>query len=219
MEPEITRLYRLRFNKDLNERNLLWQILCRDFFQKYIKRTDAVFDLGSGFCEFINNIKAKHKVAIDINPETKKYAEKGVQVIISSSTNLPKKLSNKADVIFVSNFFEHLPTKEDLANTLLEIKRVLKNNGKIIVLMPNIRYVGAAYWDFLDHQLPLSEKSMIEALELNTFKILEKRVRFLPYSTKSNLPKTPFFVWLYLRAPFLHAIFGKQSLIIAKNKK
>lgn len=219
MEPEITRLYRLRFNNELVNRNAIWQVLCHDFFQRYIKRSNTVFDLGSGFCEFINNIDAKSKVAIDINPETKKYAAKNVKVIIASSTNLPKLLTNKADIVFVSNFFEHLPTKEELARTLLEIKRVLKNKGKIIILMPNIRYVGAAYWDFLDHQLPLSEKSMIEALELNGFEILEKKVRFLPYSTKSNLPNAPIFVWLYLKLAFLHPIFGKQSLIVAKNMK
>lgn len=219
MEPEITRLYRLRFDKDLKIRHAIWQVLCRDFFQRYVKKSYTVLDLGSGFCEFINNIKAKAKIAIDINPETKKYAAKNVKAIIASSTNLPKSLTGTVDVVFVSNFFEHLPTKEDLARTLLEIKRVLKGRGKIIILMPNIRYVGAAYWDFLDHQLPLSEKSMIEALELNGFEILEKKVRFLPYSTKSNLPKAPIFVWLYLKLAFLHPIFGKQSLIVAQNMK
>jgi len=217
---EVSRLYRLRFNKDLSSRNAIWKVLCRDFFQKYIKPEDTVCDLGCGFCEFINNIKAKEKVAIDINPETKKYAAKNVRTIITSSTNLPKRLTSKADVVFVSNFFEHLPSREDLVKTLLEIKRILKKEGQVIILMPNIRYVGVAYWDFLDHQLPLSEKSMIEALELNGFKILEKRVKFLPYSTKSKLPKWPILVRSYLKIKPLHSIFGKQSLIVAvKNKQ
>lgn len=219
MEPEITRLYRLRFNKDLSSRNAMWKVLCRDFFQKYIKSSDTVCDLGSGFCEFINNIKSKNKIAVDLNPETRKFASKNVRVVIASSTTLPKTLSNTIDVVFASNFFEHLPSKEDLAKTLLEIKRILKNGGKIIILMPNIRYVGAAYWDFLDHQLPLSDKSMVEALVLNGFKIIEKKVKFLPYSTKGNLPTAPILVTLYLKMPFLHIFLGKQSLIVAQNMK
>lgn len=217
MEPEITRLYRLRFNKELKTRNNIWKILCSDFFQKYIKSTDTICDLGAGYCEFINNIKAKKKIAIDINSETKKYAGKNVDVVLSNSTKLPKSLHNQVDVVFASNFFEHLSSKEDLAKTLIQINKILKKKGLLIILMPNIRYVGAAYWDFLDHQLPLTEKSMEEALLLNGYKISEKKNRFLPYSTKGNLPKAEIFVRLYLKFPILHWIFGKQTLIIARR--
>src|SRR5579872_7488956 len=208
MTSEITKLYQLRFNKEIQKRYQIWQILCKYYFQKYIKRTDVIYDVGAGYCEFINNIKAKNKVAIDINTETKKYANKNVKVIITTSTNLPKNLSSTADVVFVSNFFEHLPTKDELALTLNEIHRVLKKNGRFIILMPNIRYTGSRYWDFLDHQLPLTDKSMIEALELHDFKILEAKSKFLPYTTKSNYPKFNFLVRIYLMTPLLQAIFG-----------
>lgn len=216
MAIEITKLYRLRFKKELESKNKIWQVLCNDFFQKYIKKTDTICDLGAGYCEFINNIKAKTKIAIDINPETRKYADRATNVVIANSTKLPANLKGKMNVVFISNFFEHLPTKEDLVKTLIEVKKILMSKGLLIILMPNIRYVGAAYWDFLDHQLPLSEKSMVEALELNGFEILELRRRFLPYSTKSSLPKAPVFVKIYLKIPILQAIFGKQSLIVAK---
>ena len=217
MEYTTTRLYRLRFNKELKIRNEIWKVLCQDFFQKYIKPTDTICDLGAGFCEFINNIKAGNKIAVDINPDSKEYATSDVRVVICKSTNLSKKIKDKLDIVFASNFFEHLPTKEELVITIDEIKEVLKKGGKLIILMPNIRYVGSAYWDFLDHQLPLSDKSMIELLELNGFQILERRSKFLPYSTKSNLPKIPIFVRLYLKLTPLHLIFGKQSLIVAQK--
>lgn len=219
MDSEITKLYRLRFKKELSSRNAIWAVLCHDFFQKYIKTTDTVCDLGAGYCEFINNIKAKYKYAVDLNPETKKYAAKEVKTVIKSSTNLPEKMTGKVDLVFASNFFEHLPTKEILAKTLIQIRTILRTKGLIIILMPNIRYVGSSYWDFLDHQLPLSEKSMIEALELNGFEILELRRKFLPYSTKSSLPKAPFLVHWYLLLRPLHQIFGKQSLIVAKKNR
>lgn len=218
MDSEITRLYRLRFQKELATRNKIWRVLCKEFFQKYIRPSDTVCDLGAGFCEFINHIRAKNKVAIDINTETKKYAKNGVKVITCSSTKLPKDLFEKVDLVFASNFFEHLPSKEDLAKTLIQIKRILKDGGRILILMPNIRYVGASYWDFLDHQLPLSEKSMTEALELNDFEIVEIKKKFLPYSTKGRLPKNSFLVSLYLRLTPLHLLFGKQSFIVAKKR-
>lgn len=218
MAYSVSQLYRLRFASELQTRNQIWKVLCQNFFQKYVKKQDTVCDLGAGFCEFINNIKAKVKIAVDINPETKKYASPNVEVLIVSSTSLSKKLSKKVDVVFASNFFEHLPTKEDLSITIKEIKDVLRNGGKVIILMPNIRYVGPAYWDFVDHQLPLTDKSMVEILTLNGFEILEKRSKFLPYSTKSNLPKSPLLVSFYLKLKPLHWIFGQQSLIVAKKK-
>ena len=217
MEYTTARLYRLRFEKDIKIRNEIWKVLCQDFFQKYIKTTDTICDLGAGFCEFINNIKAQNKIAIDVNPESRKYAASNVQVVVCKSVNLAQKIKDKLDVVFVSNFFEHLPTKEELVITVDEIRKVLKKRGRLIILMPNIRYVGSAYWDFLDHQLPLSDKSMIELLELNGFQIIEKKSKFLPYSTKSNLPKIPILVRFYLKLTPLHLIFGKQSLIVAQK--
>jgi len=217
MEYTTARLYRLRFEKDIKIRNEIWKVLCQDFFQKYIKTTDTICDLGAGFCEFINNIKAQNKIAIDVNPESRKYAASDVQVVACKSVNLAQKIKDKLDVVFASNFFEHLPTKEELVITVDEIRKVLKKRGRLIILMPNIRYVGSAYWDFLDHQLPLSDKSMIELLELKGFRIIEKKSKFLPYSTKSNLPKIPILVRFYLKLTPLHLIFGKQSLIVAQK--
>lgn len=217
MASSISKLYRFRFDKELKIRNEIWKVLCRDFFQKYIKSTDAICDLGSGFCEFINNIKARTKIGVDINPDSSRFASKEVTIVIISSTEFSKKIKIKFDVVFASNFFEHLATKEELARTMDEIKKALKNNGKIIILMPNIRHVGAAYWDFLDHQLPLSDKSVIELLELNGFRIVEHKSKFLPYSTKGNLPKASLLVSLYLKVPPLHFLFGKQSLIVAEK--
>ncbi|MBI3341969.1 methyltransferase domain-containing protein [Candidatus Curtissbacteria bacterium] len=201
----------------MKSRNDIWKILCHDYFQRFIKKQDTVCDLGSGYCEFINNIKAAKRIAIDINPETKKFADKKVQTIIALSTKLPKSLYGSVDVVFVSNFFEHLSSKEELAKTLLQIGKILKKGGKLIVLMPNIRYVGPAYWDFLDHQLPLTEKSMEEALLLHRYQIILKKNKFLPYSTKGKLPQRPALVKLYLKIPLLHLVFGKQSLIVAKK--
>ena len=35
--------------------------LHRLFFQKYIPEEETVLEIGAGYCEFINNIKAKKK--------------------------------------------------------------------------------------------------------------------------------------------------------------
>jgi SAM-dependent methyltransferase len=119
------------------------------------------------------------------------------------------------DVAFASNFFEHLPDKQDLLATLAEIRRVLRPGGRCLILQPNIRHVGGAYWDFLDHHLPLTERSLVEALELVGLKPVEVRSRFLPFTSKSGLPQQPFLVWLYLRRLLAHRVLGRQSWIVA----
>lgn len=213
---DIKELYINRFPKnERGERNRIWKTLCQAFFQKYINPKNSVLDLGAGYCEFINNINAATKIAIDLNPETKKFASKSIKVYICSATNLPKSLSGKIDIVFVSNFFEHLPTKEDVILALAETKRVLKPKGKIIILHPNIKFLGGQYWDFLDHQLPLSEKSLVEALNLSGFEISEVIPKFLPYTTKTRIPTADWIIKLYLILKPLHLIFGKQSLIVA----
>lgn len=215
---DIKELYINRFPEDeRTQRNRIWQVLCQAFFQKYIDPKNSVLDLGAGYCEFINNINATDKFAVDLNPETKKFATSGVKVYICSATNLPKNLSGKIDIVFASNFFEHLPTKEDVVLALAEAKRILKPKGKIIILHPNIRFLGGQYWDFLDHQLPLSEKSLAEALTLSGFEILQVIPKFLPYTTKTKVPKSDWIIKLYLKFKPLHLIFGKQSLIVAQK--
>ncbi|MGV8124310.1 MAG: hypothetical protein AB2L14_31575 [Candidatus Xenobiia bacterium LiM19] len=118
-------------------------------------------------------------------------------------------------MIFVSNFFEHLP-KNEIILTLKEIKRLLKKNGSLLVLQPNIRYCYRDYWMFFDHITPLDDRSLCEALEVEGFTIKECRPRFLPYTTKSRLPKSLFLVKVYLLLPILHHFFGQQAFIWAK---
>jgi SAM-dependent methyltransferase len=118
-------------------------------------------------------------------------------------------------VAFASNFFEHLPSKKDILMTLAEVRRVLRPGGRFLILQPNIRYVGEAYWDFFDHHLPLTERSLLEALEIEGLSPIEVRSRFLPFTTKSMLPQHPLLVRLYLKFPIAHWFLGKQSWIVA----
>lgn len=217
VKGHVESIYADRFDKNIEQRDVLWSILCKDFFQKYIRKNETVLDLAAGYCEFINHIQAKQRIAVDLNPQTKKMAAKGVQFYKALSTKLPKQLSGKVDTVFTSNFFEHLDNKDELISTLGEVHRVLKKGGKIMVLQPNIKLVGGAYWDFVDHTLPLTESSLVEALELSNFKVTYLRKRFLPYTASKGAPIVPFFIKLYLRLPIAQFFMGKQTFVIAER--
>src|SRR3989344_8450311 len=107
--PKISQYYQKRFSKQDNLiRANAWEVLCKFFLQKYIKRTDTVIDFGAGYCEFINNISCKKKIAVDLNADTILYANKDVKVIKLKAKNLPSELNNKADVVLIGNFFNIL---------------------------------------------------------------------------------------------------------------
>ena len=94
-------------------------------------------DLGCGYCEFINNVRAGRKFAMDLNPEASKRAAAGITVFQQDcSENWPVP-ARSLDVVFTSNFFEHLPTKAHLERTLVEAYQALKPGGCLIALGPN----------------------------------------------------------------------------------
>jgi len=212
----LQKMYRHRFEGDDKFRTMMYDVLCKVFFQKFIPKNSTVLDVAAGHCEFINAIEAKEKIALDLNPDVKKYASKSVRAIIQSSVNMKSIRSESVDVVFCSNFFEHLERK-DIVKTINEIYRVLKKGGKLLVLQPNIRYCAKDYWMFFDHITALDDRSTVEVLELNGFLVKLNMPRFLPYTTKSSLPKSLFLLRLYLRLPIVQRLVGGQAFIVAEK--
>jgi SAM-dependent methyltransferase len=215
-QEQLADLYARRFpGEEREQKESVWRVLCQAFFQKYVSPDSVVLDVGAGYCEFINNIACKTKLAVDLNQETRSFAAPDVQVIETAVDDLSPLSTASADVAFCSNVYEHLHSTEELLRSLHEALRVLRPGGKFLILMPNIHYAYREYWDFLDHHLPLSHRSLVEALRLCGFNIAEVRPRFLPFSTKSRFPKTALLVWLYLKLRPVHALLGKQMFIVA----
>lgn len=86
-----------------------------------------------------------------------------------------------------------------------------------MILQPNIRYLYKEYWDFFDHHIPLSDKSLVEALRMVGFRIERVLPKFLPYTTKSRLPQHLFWVKIYLKMSFIWKILGKQMFILSRK--
>ena len=218
-EPySLSDLYEQRFSAaERARKTALWKTLCQSFFQKYVADTDVVVDLGAGYCEFINNIRCKRKFAVDLSEDTRTAAAEDVTVIIEPVTDLSSFEQSSVDVVFASNLFEHLRTKDDLVTVLKEVSRILKPERDLLVLQPNIHYAYREYWDYLDHHIPLSHVSLEEALNLTGFTVREVRPRLLPYSFKSRLPQSSLLLRLYLMAGPLHLLFGKQMFLHARR--
>lgn len=208
-------MYEARFNKDAQiKKNEIWKVLCRNFFQQFVKQTDTVVDIGAGYCEFINHINCSHKIAVDLNPDVAERANSNIKVINESCSEISSLASGSVDCVFMSNFLEHLTSKELVLGTLRESRRILKPGGRIMILQPNIRFLPGEYWDYFDHHTALTDRSLTEALVLAGFEISVCIPRFLPYTTKSRLPQSPWLVALYLRLPIFWRLVGKQAFLV-----
>ena len=215
---ELEKLYRHRFDEqDLPAKKAVWKVLCEHFFSSYVRPQDVVVDVGAGHCEFINQIKARRRIAVDLNARVSEFAAPGVEWLQESCTELGSIADNSVDVVFRSNFLEHLPSKQVVLDTLATTRRILRQGGLAIILQPNIRLLPGKYWDYFDHHTALTDKSLVEAVTMLDMQPVRVIARFLPYTTKSVLPQWPWLVKLYLRLPFAWWLLGKQSLVVAKK--
>lgn len=211
----LDRVYRSRFDQDtVAAKRELWNVLVRQFLQNYIPTDAAVADIGGGYCEFINAIECRQKYVVDLNPDVRRHAGPEVKVILSDASDIAELPDGSLDVAFASNFFEHLPSKQRLFEVLAEIHRALIEEGKLLIIQPNIKYAHREYWDFIDHHIALTENSLGEALKITGFEVDECIPRFLPFSVNSSPSKSPRLLRLYLRMPLLWRIFGKQTFMV-----
>lgn len=218
LSPELLgREYRRRFQDLADYRRQVWAVLCKDYFSSFVEPDSTVLDVGCGWGEFINQIDAAKKFAIDLNSDTRAHLASDVQ-LFHQDCSLPWPLEDESlDVVFSSNFIEHLHAKAQVESLMQEAFRTLRPGGKFVLLGPNIRYLPGAYWDFWDHHLAISDASLVEVLELSGFRILERLPRFLPYTMSGGRQVPIGLVRAYLKLPILWPLIGKQFLVVGQK--
>jgi SAM-dependent methyltransferase len=214
---DLDRLYRHRFGADDAQRKLaVWSSIV-GFLGRWIPPDAAVVDVACDEGYFIRNVVAAERWATDIRDVGPALGE-GIRFVQVDGLALASKLPGQHfDVAFLSNYLEHLPSAEAVVMQMREVHRILKPGGRMIVLQPNIRFVGGAYWDFLDHKTPLTDRSLVEAAAAADFEVETLIPRLLPYTTKSRLPQHPVLVSAYLRLPLAWRLLGKQALLVARS--
>jgi SAM-dependent methyltransferase len=215
---ELRALYDFRFSEaERLQKDRLWQVLCRNFLQRYVPVDGTVLDLACGLGEFSRHIVARRRIAVDLNPAARTLLPEAVEFHQGPADALTFLGTGAVDVCFSSNFLEHLPSKDVVSAVLREVHRVLKPGGRYVVIQPNIRYASREYWDFYDHHTALSHLSCAEGFSLAGFEIEEVIPRFLPFTTKTRVPANPTMLRLYLALKPAWRIFGKQFLLVGRK--
>lgn len=209
--------FKTRFTYD-PRRDIVWKEVARYIQEKHIPQDSRVLDLGAGYCDFINNINARERYAMDIFSQLSDHAAEGVTALNADCTDLSYFSDDSLDVVFASNLFEHL-TREELFATTAEIKRVLHSDGRLILLQPNFKYCFKTYFDDFTHLQIFTDNGMIDFLEVSGLKIEKMYAKFIPVNMKSTLklelPRLDYLVRLYLNFP-IKPLAG-QMLVVAQN--
>lgn len=229
MEPErdqvrtelirhLDKVYAHRFPEEAEaEKDGIWQPIVR-YLQRYVDPDGPLLDIGCDRGHFIRNIQAAEKWATDIR-DVGKFLPHSIRFRQGDGLNLSAILpTSHFDAVFMSNYLEHLASAEAVVEQLRVARDLLKPGGRVIVLQPNIRLIGSAYWDFIDHKVALTEKSLVEAAGLAGLTTECVITRFLPYTTKSLLPQHPALVRAYLAFPPAWFVLGKQTLYVGARR-
>ena len=195
------------------KRNIVWKALWHYYFRNRIDANSTVLDLGCGYGEFINNVVARERIALDSWSGFERHLAPGVRGLCSVATDLSGIADHSVDYVFASNLFEHL-TQAEFAAALTQIRCKLKPDGRLTLLQPNYRYCSSEYFDDYTHASIWTHVSIVDFLAANGFTVVELHPRFLPLSVKSPLPVWPSLIRLYLALPF--SPLGKQMLVSAK---
>lgn len=212
-------LYEARFDeREVSAKDAVWREIV-GYLQRYIDPDAPVLDLGCDRGHFIRWVKARERWATDIR-DMREALPGDVRFIQASGLDLADALpAAQFGTIFMSNYLEHLESGDAVIDQLRIAAGLLRPGGRVIVLQPNIRLVGPRYWDFIDHRVALTERSLLEAAELAGLATVDLVTRFLPYSTKGRLPTAPRLVRAYLAFRPAWWLMGKQTLFVGERSR
>jgi SAM-dependent methyltransferase len=213
----VERVYEHRFSDPEAERkDAVWREIVR-YLQRYVGDDAVVLDVACDRGHFIRHVEARERWASDVR-DVSEFLPDGIRFVQSDGVALADHApSGHFDAVFMSNYLEHLESGDRVIEQFRALRPLLKPGGRVIVLQPNIRLVGDAYWDFIDHKVALTEKSLVEAAELAGFRTTTLVTRFLPYTTKSRLPQHPRLVRAYLAFRPGWLLFGGQTLYVGES--
>lgn len=100
------------------------------FFEEFIAKEDTVLDFGCGSGAILNALPCRNRIGVEINDVAREYANKqGI-----STYKYTREVENESvDVIISIGVLEHV---EDPLGEIKELRKKLKNNGKIVFIVP-----------------------------------------------------------------------------------
>jgi SAM-dependent methyltransferase len=120
------------------------------FLKKYLKPTGYVLDLACGSGRHSNALSADgyKMIGLDASLKLLKIAKQGshdIVVVLGDIRFLPFKTGTFAEIVSVDTSFGYLPTESDDRVSLSEVRRVMSQEGLLIMDVFNREYLALKY--------------------------------------------------------------------------
>ncbi len=212
-EREVQGYFDSRLEAD-PRREVLWKTLCTSVLDDLVPKDGVAVELGAARCDLINNLRAARRIAVDIWPGVTQYVAPGVEAYVGPAADLGFLPDGSVDAVFASNLVEHLEV--DQAETMVrEVRRVLTEEGRLILIQPNFRISPERYFDDYTHRSIWTDVSLADFLRSEGYTVDRVQARFLPLTVKSRLPIHPLLIKMYLASPFKP--MAGQMLVVARR--
>ncbi len=198
-------------------RFVVWRAVAA-YLAPWLPPDGEVLEIGAGYCDWINAVSGRRRVAVDVWPALAAHAAAGVETVVTdlAAGGLTAVSGGPFDVALASNLLEHF--EPDRAAALVgDVSARLRQGGRFVVIQPNFRYAYRRYFDDYTHRSVFTDVSLAALLRSRGFDIERSEPRFLPYSMQNR--RWPIRSWLvraYLRSPVRP--WAGQMLIIARKR-
>jgi SAM-dependent methyltransferase len=196
-------------------RPIVWKVVA-EHLARWMPPGGHVLEIGAGYCDWINNVTASRRVAVDIWPGVARHAAAGVETkVLDASKELAGLGASSFDAVLASNILEHF--EPGVAISVVEdIAQLLKPGGRLLIVQPNFRHAARHYFDDYTHRSVFTDVSLPNLLRAHGFRIERVQPRFLPYSMRgSRLPIRSWTVRAYLRSP-IKPMAGQMLVVASK---
>ncbi len=132
-----------------------------EIYYKIFFSDGKILDIGCSTGNFL--VQCKDGVGIDCDKEQLKIAkQRGLKVFYHDCNKKLPFHNNSFDGVNCRHVIEHLEHKNILP-FMKEIKRILKPNGKLILMTPDVKRVKGEFWHDYTHKHPFNKKSLYKA--------------------------------------------------------
>ena len=151
------------------------------FLNHLAKNKGHILDIGSGTGEFLFACKKSNWQTTGVEPSkiARKQAIKNYSLTVSEKTSLSLFKEKSFNAITMWHVLEHIPS---LSKTIVSLYKILKDDGVLIIAVPNINSFDASYYkefwaayDLPIHLWHFSQETIVKLFENHNFKFVRKK--------------------------------------------
>jgi SAM-dependent methyltransferase len=129
-----------RYASTVQRCRALTGVLNTEKFTPFVRPSDTVLDFGCSSGELLISLDAAERIGIEVNAATRAEAVRAGIRVFESLHSVP---DHSVDVVITNHVLEHVISPY---SALLQLRRVLRTNGRLVVCVPADDWRNARHW-------------------------------------------------------------------------